>query len=1025
MSALHIVLSRLSIVPRSGSQPRPRWRRVLVAVFLLICGLRPPASQAEELQPIESRAQAVLNVWRAGQDDLLQRLAAADAPDPWLVADALLALGEPRCAIAFAERVQGPESEFLSAYVARPEAAEPQAALRQALELGAPIREEAIAGEQRTLRRLPARYGTVLSVLRSRRQADLARASGDVPGAAALLTHAAWAAERLGWRRWAAGDLIFAGALTLTELRRPGRSLLLYEGALGLATKARSRVRVAAALNGIGMALGEQGQLGPAARAFRDAAAAFDQEGLSHLASAALSNAGVAYHRQGRYTSALRALDDAWEAAQRAERSGRGSAEAIWTLVWRAAVRRELQDFDRALADLDEALREVERQKATLPVAEVMDLAAYAHAQRVDVLLGANRLEEAAEASREALRIFAPGDLQGRAKAMGNQALVARARGNLVEAFQGQLSAWTELAAGSDPVPALLVETEVAETLFAAGLVDASITLHLDVLAQAAGLGLVDLASRQWASLVRCHRQQGALVAAVASAQRLADGIGGVLGGLGDEESALARGRFAAALHEGAWAAMRLGDSDSCVHLLEAGRAGALLEALGGRSRIASLVLPARIQEDLHQAQAVESAVRQELVAAYAGDDRSLRSQTFRALRQAQDDVAAVVSRAQRDEKARAGLAYPTLAERRDLQSGLAQGEVLVLFALPEFGSIETAFAVRIDSQRTEIVDLGPADRLRDVARNFAMDCADRLESEPNDEVRRLLVMPLRLREGVRRVLLSPDDELSYIPYIRLLEETEPSKAGGLKSAPEVWLIPSGTVLGELRRQEQKAAGRTRIPEVLAFADPDYSVGIGGVPVELLPADQRHTALPGTRVEARAATRRPYLGRDATEAKFRSRVDAVPANERLRAILLAAHGVIRTSSPLRSAIALTPEGDDDGELTALEITQLSIRADLVVLSACESGLGTHAPGEGILGLVRAFMFAGAPRVLASLWKVDDEATAVLMTHFFRRLEAKDAPAQALRAAQEHVRGAKPKWADPYYWAGWVLWGLPD
>jgi CHAT domain-containing protein len=147
--------------------------------------------------------------------------------------------------------------------------------------------------------------------------------------------------------------------------------------------------------------------------------------------------------------------------------------------------------------------------------------------------------------------------------------------------------------------------------------------------------------------------------------------------------------------------------------------------------------------------------------------------------------------------------------------------------------------------------------------------------------------------------------------------------------------------------------------------------------------------------------------------------------ERLRALLLAGHGLVNEDHPSLSAIALTAEGEDDGFVTALEILQLRIPADLVVLSACESGRGTHAPGEGILGLVRAFMFAGAPRVLASLWKVDDEATAVLMAHFFRRLEAKDEPARALRIAQEHVRGAKPKWKDPYYWAGWVLWGLPE
>jgi CHAT domain-containing protein len=85
-------------------------------------------------------------------------------------------------------------------------------------------------------------------------------------------------------------------------------------------------------------------------------------------------------------------------------------------------------------------------------------------------------------------------------------------------------------------------------------------------------------------------------------------------------------------------------------------------------------------------------------------------------------------------------------------------------------------------------------------------------------------------------------------------------------------------------------------------------------------------------------------------------------------------------------------------------------------------------GEGIVGLTRAFLFAGAPRVVCSLWKVDDEATGALMTKFYESWNPKDGAkplptAAALRAAQEHVR-AVPRWADPHYWAAWVLWGLP-
>jgi CHAT domain-containing protein len=126
---------------------------------------------------------------------------------------------------------------------------------------------------------------------------------------------------------------------------------------------------------------------------------------------------------------------------------------------------------------------------------------------------------------------------------------------------------------------------------------------------------------------------------------------------------------------------------------------------------------------------------------------------------------------------------------------------------------------------------------------------------------------------------------------------------------------------------------------------------------------------------------------------------------------------------------LTPSGEDDGFLTATEVFRLKCPADLVVLSACETGRGKIFAGEGIVGLTRAFMFAGAPRVICSLWKVDDDATLALMKKFYELWNPKDGTkgmgtAAALKAAQEFVRSHE-KWKHPYYWAAWVLWGLPS
>src|SRR5207237_1381314 len=112
----------------------------------------------------------------------------------------------------------------------------------------------------------------------------------------------------------------------------------------------------------------------------------------------------------------------------------------------------------------------------------------------------------------------------------------------------------------------------------------------------------------------------------------------------------------------------------------------------------------------------------------------------------------------------------------------------------------------------------------------------------------------------------------------------------------------------------------------------------------------------------------------------------------------------------------------DGMLRLHEIFNLSLNAELVVLSACETALGKDIKGEGLIGLTRGFMYAGAPRVVASLWNVDDRATAELMKHFYEgMLKHQLRPAAALREAQLALQRDK-RWSSPYYWAGFVLQG---
>jgi CHAT domain-containing protein len=147
---------------------------------------------------------------------------------------------------------------------------------------------------------------------------------------------------------------------------------------------------------------------------------------------------------------------------------------------------------------------------------------------------------------------------------------------------------------------------------------------------------------------------------------------------------------------------------------------------------------------------------------------------------------------------------------------------------------------------------------------------------------------------------------------------------------------------------------------------------------------------------------------------------------RYRIVHFATHGVLDDVHPELSGIILSlyDKGGrpEDGFLRLHDVRGLNLSADLVVLSACSTGLGTEVRGEGIVGLAGGFMHAGASRVLASLWRVDDEATGELMGHFYTALLRDGlAPAAALQKAQLALR-MQNRWSHPFYWAAFVLQG---
>ena len=259
-------------------------------------------------------------------------------------------------------------------------------------------------------------------------------------------------------------------------------------------------------------------------------------------------------------------------------------------------------------------------------------------------------------------------------------------------------------------------------------------------------------------------------------------------------------------------------------------------------------------------------------------------------------------------------------------------------------------------------------------------------------------------------LVLEPDRALWLLPFDALQD----ANGDWLADLRPLLYAPSADVLDEIRREP--GYGGTDELQALIIGDPDMpSVPIrGGMTVELEP-------LPGARTEARA------IAEQFPAERHTLLLGALALEETVRRespdhgiIHLATHGMAYDDNPLASFIALTAGGEDDGLLTAQQVMDMHLPADLVALSACQTGLGKVA-GEGVIGLSRGFLVTGARSVLVSQWSVDDDATAALKEQFYRFYLAQDNKAAALQKAMQAVR-SDPIYANPSQWASFMLVG---
>ena len=516
---------------------------------------------------------------------------------------------------------------------------------------------------------------------------------------------------------------------------------------------------------------------------------------------------------------------------------------------------------------------------------------------------------------------------------------------------------------------------------------------------------------------------------------------------------------------------LQLGQPDAAFHTLEASRARAFLEQLVERDTVFRSDLPEELDRQRRRVAVRYDRAQRELDTLSPRDDAAEVEAVHQKLRELRDEAHEVEAAVRRASPQLAALRYPRPYDLEAARSALDAGTLMLSYSV----GVETTDLFVVSSEgplEVHSLAVGEEELRRDVARFQSQIYGQgwsRRSASRRELAARLYATLIEPAEPVLqksdRILLIPDGPLHRLPFAALVRsrEADQRRLQYLVEWKPLHSVLSTTVYGELRsgrRQESPGKSPPTAVRLVAFGDPHY-------PSQLRPARRdlaadaiqvaspdrlpdaylramaergsQWTPLPHSRREVEAIAglypeATAYLGAAATEERAKA------IGREVSILHFATHGTLDSRIPLNSAVALTiPEsltdGRDNGLLQAWEILeQVRLDADLVVLSACESGLGKEVGGEGLVGLTRAFQYAGARTVAATLWRVADQTTAALMERFYRYLRQGLAKDEALRQAQlDLIRGTievvgengnaeRRDAAAPYYWAAFQLYG---
>ncbi len=566
-----------------------------------------------------------------------------------------------------------------------------------------------------------------------------------------------------------------------------------------------------------------------------------------------------------------------------------------------------------------------------------------------------------------------------------------------------------------------LGQADAADAAFARGLRYARLSLVREVEAEILlSQGQLALSRRDWRAAVARHHESLAVAAEIKRASALMfihQGLARAFAGLGQTDAAVAAAREAVRqveelrgelgepglrsgfledkqgiYHDAVRFALEAQHPDEAFAFAERSRARAFLDLLGNQTTVSKGRTRGLVDEEVRLRSRLAEAQASAQEIGVGGEVDAGRARLVAAER----DYRAFLDRVRKESVEQASLMTVEPVTLSEIQALVPAGTTLLEYLVAEREVVvwvverDRSTVVRIAGGRPSLIALVGQFRAA-IASQAPLEEVERQASA----LYQRLLGPAQSEIRGDRLLVVPHGVLHYVPFVAL---RTPAGRWVVEDFV-VSTLPSASVLKYLIDKGADASHGT-----LAVGNPDVGAGL------VLRWAEREARLVGQR-DAGATV---LVRSDATELQVKKLAETAGL------VHFATHGELNESDPLSSALLLVPGGGEDGRLEVRELFGLDLHARLVVLSACETGLGKLSSGDELVGLQRAFLYAGTPAVVTTLWSVDDRASYELMRAFYNRL-GDAGPAAALRQAQLETRRAFPH---PFAWAGFGLTGIP-